>query len=114
MTDHNYLKRIDGESAIEISKYKKFVENCNLAFFLRNRRINNKFSSDDLKYRKYSKKIIIYKKDIAKGCMLKIDDIIFLRSKDKGVFIDQAHNFVGKKIKKDVKKFTPLLSSHIT
>lgn len=105
VTDFNSKKRTDGESAIEISDYVKFVEKCKEAKKSIGTRKFNNFNSDERKYRKYSNKIIFFNKNLKKKTIIRESDLIYLRSKKKGIRLDEVKNIIGKKINKNVKKY---------
>lgn len=113
VTDFNSRKGTDGESAIQISEYKKFVSKCRESKkSLGNKKIL-KFSKDEIKYRKYSQKIIFYKKDLKKGSIINANDLILLRSEKNGLRLDKLKSILGKKIKKKMKMNEILKLKHL-
>ena len=83
ITDRNSRNGTDGSSAIEIKNYKRFVSKCNEAKVSLGDGKRKQFSKDELTYRKYSKKIILYKSNLKKNHILKFEDLLFLRSMKK-------------------------------
>ena len=108
ITDLNKKNRTDGSSAIQICDYKKFVLKCHEAKISIGNNKKKIFNPDELEYRKYSKKIILYKHNLKKNHQIKFDDIIFLRSDEKGIMIDQYNTIIGKILSKDVKAYSSL------
>ncbi len=108
VTDFNNRNATDGESAIQISEYKIFTEKCRESkkSFGNNKFLN--FNKDEIKYRKYSQKIIFFKNNIKKNSILTIDNLILLRSQKKGLRLDNLKSVLGKKLKKNVKKYSVL------
>lgn len=105
VTDKNSRNGTDGSSAIEIKDYKKFITKCNESKISLGDGNRKKFSKDELKYRKYSKKKILYSLDLKKNHKLKFEDLIFLRTEKKGIMLNEYPNVIGKKLKKDIKVF---------
>jgi len=113
ITDFNNKKRTDGESAIEIKNYKIFVDNCrNSSNFISEKK--KKFTKYDLIYRNYSKKKVFFNNNLFKDRKIKEEDLIFLRTSKKGVIIDDLNKVLGKKLKKNVKKFQILSAGIIS
>jgi len=104
VTDYNKRKATDGESAIEISDYKKFILKCRESQNSLGTNKFLKFSKDEIKYRKYSQKIIFFKNNLKKNSTINIKDIILLRSEKNGLRLDKLKNIIGKKLKKNVKQ----------
>ena len=109
ITDRNSRNGTDGSSAIEIKDYKKFVSKCNEAKVSLGDGKRKQFSKDELTYRKYSKKIILYRFNLKKNYKLKFEDLVFLRSMKKGVMIDKYLKIIGKKVKKNTKAYDSVL-----
>ena len=102
---------IDGDSAIEIKNFKSFVEVCNNSKNLITDKKMSELSIEEIKYRNYSKKQILYKKNLTKGKILKKKDLIFLRTSKKGEIVDDINFFINKKLKKPVLKMSNLKKS---
>ena len=111
VTDENKKNRIDGESDIEIKNFKSFVEVCNNSKNLITDKKMSELSIEEIKYRNYSKKQILYKKNLTKGKILKKKDLIFLRTSKKGEIVDDINFFINKKLKKPVLKMSNLKKS---
>ncbi|MBD1169005.1 N-acetylneuraminate synthase family protein [Pelagibacterales bacterium SAG-MED08] len=107
ITDFNFRKRTDGESAIEIKNYKNFVDLCRISSDFISEK-NKKFSKSDLKYRDYSKKKIFFGKDLSKNHKIIEKDLVFLRTSKKGIIIDNLYKVLKKKLKRNVKKLQVL------
>ena len=105
VTDHNKRNGTDGQSAIEIKNYKLFTEKCEEVYLSLGEGKKFKFSKEEKIYRIYSKKVILFNKNLEKNHILKIDDLIFLRTGKKGVMIDYYKKFLGKRLIKNVKKY---------
>ena len=105
VTDSNLRNGTDGESAIEIKNYKIFVQKCNEAYESIGVEKKKSFNKSELIYRDYSKKKILTNQIIYKGEKIKKNNISFLRSSQKGVTIDQVKKILGKKAKRNLKKF---------
>jgi len=113
VTDFNKRNGTDGQAAIEITNYKLFVEKIREAHSSLGVGKKNKFSKEEIKYRIYSKKIILFNKDLKKGHILKFEDFTFLRTGRKGEMMDNFQKFIGKKLLKDVKKYDALNNKFI-
>jgi sialic acid synthase SpsE len=111
ITDENKKNRIDGQSAIEIKNYKTFVDICKNTEKFTNKKKTDELSPEELKYRDYSKKQIIYNSDLIKGTKIKKNNLIFLRTSKKGEIVDNVKFFINRKICRNVKKFTNLKRS---
>jgi len=105
VTDFNKRNGTDGQSAIEIKNYKLFTEKCDEVYLSLGKGKKNKFSKEEKIYRKYSKKKIVFSKNLEKNHILRIDDLIFLRTDKKGIMIDYYKKILGKKIVRKVKKY---------
>ena len=108
ITDENKKNRTDGASAIEIKNYKTFIDICKNSENLILNKNSNKLSNDELKYRNYSKKQILYKQSFPKGTLIKEENLIFLRTSKKGEIVDNLHLFLNKKLIKSVRKLSNL------
>ena len=76
-----------------------------------NKKKTDELSPEELKYRDYSKKQIIYNSDLIKGTKIKKNNLIFLRTSKKGEIVDNVKFFINRKICRNVKKFTNLKRS---
>jgi sialic acid synthase SpsE len=108
ITDENKKNRTDGASAIEIKNYKTFIDICKNSENLILNKNSKKLSNDELKYRNYSKKQILYKQNFPKGTLIKEENLIFLRTSKKGEIVDNLHLFLNKKLIKSVRKLSNL------
>lgn len=105
VTDFNSRHATDGESAIEIKNYKKFINICNESYQSLGELNKKSFSIEEKIYRKYSKKIIFSKTLIKKNQIIKAGDLIFLRTKSKGIMLHDLKKVLGKKAVNNIKKF---------
>jgi sialic acid synthase SpsE len=108
VTDSNKKNRTDGSSAIEIKNYKKFISKCCEAKICIGKNEKKTFNSDEVRYRKYSKKIILYKNNLKKNHQIKLNDITFLRSDKKGIMIDKYNFIIGRILNKNVNSYSPV------
>lgn len=113
VTDFNFKNRTDGESAIEIKNYKKFIGLCRTSSDFISEK-NKKFSKTDLKYRNYSKKKIFFRTDLNKSHKISEKDLVFLRTSKRGIIIDNMYKVLKKKLRKNVKRLQILQSNMIS
>tara|TARA_B100000989_G_scaffold83491_1_gene59819 strand:- start:12218 stop:13207 length:990 start_codon:yes stop_codon:yes gene_type:complete len=108
VTDFNVRKGTDGQSAIEIKNFNLFVKKIKEAYLSLGEGKKINFSKEEIKYRTYSKKIILFSKNLKKDHVLKFEDFAFFRTGKKGEMIDGYKKFIGKRILKNVKKYEAL------
>ena len=106
LTDDRKRKGTDSEAALEPDEFKLFVNKCNEAF-LTMRNLNlSKLSKEEIKYRKYSKKKVFFSKNLTKGNIISGTDLLIRRPvKKNGLLVDDINKVLGKKIRKNVKKY---------
>jgi sialic acid synthase SpsE len=108
VTDFNSKNRIDGQSAIEIKDYKKFVNYMNLASECLGNKKDDIFNNAELRYRKYSKKSIYYNKDLFYDHKITQNDVFFARGNKPGLPLNNLNKILSKKISRNVKKDQPV------
>jgi sialic acid synthase SpsE len=106
LTDTRKRKGTDSEAALEPEEFKLFVNKCDEAF-LAMRKLNLfKLNEEEIKYRKYSKKKVFFSKDLKKGNILSNAELLIRRPvKKRGLFVDDINKIIGKKLRKNVKKY---------
>lgn len=106
LTDDRKRKGTDSESALEPKEFQSFVNKCNEAFLAMQYSNFSKLNREEIKYRKYSKKKVFFSKNLKKGNKITYDDLLIRRPvKKNGLFVDEIRKVLGKKIKKNVKKY---------
>tara|TARA_B100000965_G_scaffold164206_1_gene136686 strand:+ start:992 stop:1978 length:987 start_codon:yes stop_codon:yes gene_type:complete len=105
VTDSNKREGTDGQSAIEIKNYKLFIEKIKEAKESLGKEKKKVFNLEEKKYRTYSKKIILFNKNLSKNHTLTFEDLLFLRTGKKGIMIDKYKMLLGKKTIKKVKRY---------
>ena len=63
-------------------------------------------NKEEIRYRKYSKKKVFFSKNLTKGNIISDNDLLIRQPiKKKGLFVDDIKKVIGKKLKKNVKKY---------
>ena len=106
LTDSRKRKGTDSEAALEPEEFKLFVNKCDEAFMAMRKLNLSKLNEEEMKYRKYSKKKVFFSKNLKKGDILSDTDLLIRRPvKKRGLFVDDINKIIGKKLRKNVKKY---------
>lgn len=106
LTDNRKRKGTDSEAALEPKEFKLFVNKCDEAFLAMKKLDLSKLNKEEIKYRKYSKKKIFFSKNLSKGNTISGTDLLIRRPvKKSGLFVDDINKVIGKKLRKNVKKY---------
>ena len=106
ITDSRKRKGTDSEAALEPKEFKLFVNKCYEAFLAMKQLDLFKLNKEEIRYRKYSKKKVFFSKNLTKGNIISGNDLLIRQPiKKKGLFVDDIKKVIGKKLKKNVKKY---------
>lgn len=101
-------KGFDYESALLPQEFKKFVSLIRSTEKAVGKNLPRPFNKSEKSYRKFQKKSIVVLKDLKKNEILKKDDVIFLRSDKLGIQPINLKTILGKKVKKNLKKYSTI------
>lgn len=99
-------KGFDYESALLPQEFKKFVTLIRSTEKAIGKNLPRPLNKSEKSYRKFQKKSIVVLKDLKKNEILKKDDVIFLRSDKLGIQPINLKTILGKKVKKNLKKYS--------
>ena len=106
LTDSRKRKGTDSEAALEPKEFKLFVNKCYEAFLAMKQLDLFKLNKEEIRYRKYSKKKVFFSKNLTKGNIIRGNALLIRQPiKKKGLFVDDIKKVIGKKLKKNVKKY---------
>lgn len=101
--------KFDYESALEPNEFFNFVKMIRdiekVSVIKKNSFKLNKF---DFKYRKFQKKSLVFSRDIKKNEIISKKDLLILRINSEGISPRYINKIIGKKVKKNHKKFYSL------
>ena len=100
----------DYESALLPNEFKKFVNLMRSVEGSLGKSLPREFSKSEKEYRKFQKKSIVAIRDLKKKNLLKRQDVTFLRSPKLGIQPIDFNKIIGKKIKKNLKKYSTISS----
>ena len=101
-------KGFDYESALLPQEFKNFVALIRSTEKAIGKNLPRPFSKSEKSYRKFQKKSIVVLRDLKKNEILKKDDVIFLRSDKLGIQPIKLKTIIGKKLKKNLKKYSTI------
>lgn len=104
ITDSRLRAGTDHESALEPKEFKEFVNLLRDAWASFGTEQVRSLSEAELTYRKNFKKSIVASRDLPKGHILSIADVLYLRA-DKGVSPSDLNLLLGKTCKRKIKEF---------
>ncbi len=105
ITHDRSQKGADYESALNPDEFFRFVKMVREIEKAKGCSIPKRFSDEELKYRKYSKKSIVAARDLPKGHLLKDIDLLFMRTPEPGLPPDQSARLIGAKTNSGIKAF---------
>jgi len=72
------------------------------------------FSADEQKYRKYSKKSIVASRALAKGTIIDLNDLVFMRAPELGLPPDRSDALIGRATSRDVAAYELISEQDVT
>ncbi len=102
ITHDRSLKGADHESALNPDEFARFVSMVREIEAAKGCAVPRPFSTEELKYRKYSKKSLVASRDLPAGTVVREEELLFMRAEDLGLPPDQAGRLVGRKTKHDI------------
>ena len=99
----------DYESALLPNEFKKFVNLMQSVSTSLGKSLPRKFSKSEEDYRKFQKKSIVANRNLNKMRKLRTSDITFLRSPNIGIQPIDLKKILGKKLKKNINKYSTIL-----
>lgn len=103
-------KGVDSFFSTEVDEFKNMITECNSAL----KSIGNVNYGNTLpeKKTKLRRRILYFVKNKKKGSVVTTEDIEGLRG-GKGVSINLKNKYIGKRITRDIKKYTKLITQHL-
>jgi N,N'-diacetyllegionaminate synthase len=102
VTHDRSKKGVDYQAALNPAEFRRFVGMVREIDAAKGLAAPHPFSSDETKYRKYSKKSIVAARDLPAGAWLEENDLQFLRAEELGLPPDQISRLVGRTTKRDI------------
>lgn len=102
ITHDRSLKGADHEAALHPDEFARFVAMVREIEAAKGSGVPRPFSSEELKYRKYSKKSLVASRDLPAGTPIEEQDLLFMRAEDLGLPPDQAYRLIGRKTRRDI------------
>jgi len=102
-------KEVDYQAALEPDEFKEFVKTIQLAQRAVGVREPKALSKSDLQYREFQKKSIVAISDLKAGEILRREDVKFLRNVHNGLSPERFKEMEGKRIKRNIGKFTNIV-----
>ena len=99
--DRSY-KGIDHEAALNPDEFRSFVEMVREIEAAKGHSTPRAFSTEEVKYRKYSRKSLVASHELAEGHEIAPEDLIFMRADSLGVSPDQAPRLVKRKTRRRI------------
>ena len=109
ITHDRSLKGIDHESALNPDEFARFVDMVREIETAKGLGVPKPFTEKEEKYRKYSKKSLVYAKDLPVGKVLQKEDLLFMRADKLGLPPDRADRFIGRSLKDPVTQYSLLV-----
>ncbi|MCP3941165.1 MAG: hypothetical protein GY710_06760 [Desulfobacteraceae bacterium] len=106
ITHDRSLKGIDHQAALNPDEFKKFVTMVRELDIAKGISVPKPFLSQELIYRKNSKKSIVVSRDIKKDTVIKESDLHYMRADELGLPPDQAYRVIGRKIRHDINHYS--------
>ncbi|HKO60668.1 MAG TPA: N-acetylneuraminate synthase family protein [Pyrinomonadaceae bacterium] len=113
ITHDRSFKGIDHQAALNPDEFLKFVEMVREIERARGCRTPRPFSPEEMKYRKYSKKSMVARRDLPSGAVLTENDLLFMRAIDLGLPPDQAKRVTGRTTKREIKSYDLILEEDL-
>jgi len=102
ITHDRKLKGVDHQAALNPDEFVKFVGMIREIEVANGKAERNRFSEDELKYRKYAKKSLVAKHNIPSGTQLTQEDLSYMRAAELGLPPDQAHLLIGRVTRREI------------
>ena len=96
ITHDRSFKGIDHEAALNPNEFGRFVEMVRELEVARGSATPRPFSTEEEKYRKYSKKSLVAARDLSENHVITIEDLRYMRGDKLGLPPDQAPSVVGR------------------
>lgn len=106
LTDDRSRKGADAEAALEPSEMKNFVELCHEAKVALGNGRHRSFTEEEKKYRKYSKKSLVAAYDMKAGEVICREHVLIRRAPELGLPADAIEFLIGKKLSRDIGRFS--------
>jgi len=113
ITHDRSKKGVDHEAALNPDEFKRFVDMVRTIESAMGSSIPRPFTSDEMKYRKYSKKSLVAARDLVSGMVLKDGDLLYMRAEELGLPPDQADRLIGRQIRCDIGAYQLVLESDL-
>ena len=110
--DRSY-KGIDHEAALNPDEFERFVQMVRIIEDAKGVSIPHPFSSEELKYRKYSKKSLVAARDLTKGTQITEADLTFMRADTLGLPPDQANRLIEKTTRREIRSYGLILEEDV-
>jgi sialic acid synthase SpsE len=112
ITHDRSMKGADHQAALNPDEFNRFVQALrSVDVALGDGRLRP-FSEAETKYRKYSKKTIVVKRELPAGHVITEEDVVFLRAIELGVAPDRLSQFIGRALTKDLRAYSALKYEH--
>ncbi|MCP3930790.1 MAG: hypothetical protein GY705_17015 [Bacteroidetes bacterium] len=108
ITHDRSLKGADHQSALNPDEFKRFADMIREVEIAKGDATARQFTSEELEYRKYSKKSIVAARELLAGDIIKKDDLLFMRASTLGIPPDKASVFINKKTLRNVSPYEVL------
>ena len=113
ITHDRKLKGIDHESALNPNEFDKFVQMIHNLDEAMGNPLPKPFSDPEIKYREFQKKSIVASRNLSAGTKLTYDDLTFMRAEILGLPPDNISHIKGKRIRRNIDAFKPILIKDI-
>ncbi len=113
ITHDRSLKGADHEAALNPDEFARFVSMVREIDSAKGDSRPKPFSEQESKYRKYSKKSIVAKRDIPKDSPLEESDLLFMRAHRTGLPPDQSHRLITRKTKHELSAFQLIMEGDV-
>jgi len=105
ITHDRSLKGADHEAALNPDEFGRFVIMVREIEGAKGSTVPKPFTTEEMKYRRYSKKSIVVTRDLQAGTIIGEEDIRFMRTETLGLSPDQVHRLIGKKLNRDIQAY---------
>ena len=105
ITHDRTKKGLDFESALSAVDFKKFTSMIHMLDKSKGNGFFKKFSKSEIQYRKFQKKTIVAKRDLAIGEKITKNEFLYLRAKRLVFQPNEAKKLINKTVKKQIKKY---------
>jgi len=114
ITHDRAYKGIDHEAALNPDEFARFVAMVREIEAARGVATPKSFSADEQKYRKYSKKSIVASRALAKGTIIDLNDLVFMRAPELGLPPDRSDALIGRATSRDVAAYELISEQDVT